>query len=200
MLSGWLAGDSTTFVLRRFLRSKRYRASGWGLGVNSGSRAVLESFAEWLGTRHAAGQPPASLIGWSLGGIAARWAAHRVPGAVRQVVTLSSPFRTDPRGAPFWPLYRRVAGVTEADFSDEDLRLVASVPPVPTTAIVSPDDAIVSPDEASEARTPTSETLVVRGSHVGLCHNPEVLRIVADRLAQPRETWRPFQAVDRGTA
>ena len=85
-----------------------------------------------------------------------------------------------------------MAGVTEDDFAGDDLEVVASVPPVPTTAIVSPDDALVSPEEACEQETPTSETIVVRGSHVGLGHNPEVLRILADRLAQPRGTWRPF--------
>ena len=194
VLPGWLAGDSSTFVLRRFLQSKGYRASGWGIGINSGSRTVLEAFAERLEVRHREGQPPASVIGWSLGGIAARWAAHRVPEAVRQVITLSSPFRIDPRDAPFWPVYRRVAGVTKDDFSNGDLELVASVPPVPTTAIVSPDDALVSPDEACEEESPTSETVVVRGSHVGLSHNPAVLRILADRLAQSPGAWRPFSA------
>ncbi len=200
VLPGWLAGDATTLVLRRFLRSKRYRVSGWGLGINWGSRVLFEAFEQWLRSRHAAAQPPASLIGWSLGGIAARWAAHRVPGAVRQVLTLSSPFRTDPREAPFWPVYRRVAGVTEADFCDAELSLLASVPRVPTTAIVSPDDALVSPAEASELTTKTSETIVVRGSHAGLCHNPVVLAIVADRLAQPRDAWRPFRAPDPSSA
>ncbi len=192
VLPGWLAGDATTLVLRRFLQTRGYAVSGWGLGINSGSREVIEAFADRLARRHRAGQPAATVIGWSLGGIAARLAAHQVPEAVRQVITLSSPFRTDPREAPFWPVYRRVAGVTKADISDEELTILASVPPVPTTAIVSPEDAIVSPDEASEETTSTSETVVVRGSHVGLGHNPAVLRILADRLAQPDGAWRPY--------
>ena len=192
VLPGWLAPDATTFVLRGFLRTKGYRATGWGGGVNRGSRIQFEAFAEALQRRHAEGRPPVSLVGWSLGGICARDAAHEVPGAVRQVVSLSSPFRVDPHTAPFWGAYRRIANVTEADFPDDQVEKVMSRPPVPFTSIVSEDDAIVSPDQAWEALTETSETVFVGGTHTGLCHNPEVLRVVADRLALPAGAWRRF--------
>ena len=32
----------------------------------------------------------------------------------------------------------------------------------------------------------------VLGSHLGLVHNPSALHLLADRLAQPEGTWRPF--------
>ena len=34
----------------------------------------------------------------------------------------------------------------------------------------------------------------MRGSHTGLGHNPAVLLVIADRLAQPEGTWVPFEA------
>jgi hypothetical protein len=38
----------------------------------------------------------------------------------------------------------------------------------------------------------------VYGSHAGLGHNPAVLWVIADRLAQPEGSWHPF-VPPRGT-
>ena len=38
------------------------------------------------------------------------------------------------------------------------------------------------------------ENVEVRGSHLGLGHNPAVIVVVADRLAQPAGQWQPFEA------
>jgi hypothetical protein len=40
---------------------------------------------------------------------------------------------------------------------------------------------------------PRREDVEVRGSHLGLAHNPAVLWLLADRLAQPEGRWRPFR-------
>jgi hypothetical protein len=37
-----------------------------------------------------------------------------------------------------------------------------------------------------------TENVRVHGSHIGLLHNPAVLYVVADRLAQPQGGWQPF--------
>jgi hypothetical protein len=54
-------------------------------------------------------------------------------------------------------------------------------------------DAIV-PWKASlvEAR-PRRDNIEVRDSHVGLGHNPAVLLVIADRLAQPDGHGQPFR-------
>ena len=39
---------------------------------------------------------------------------------------------------------------------------------------------------------PETENVEVRGSHIGLLHNPLVLYVIADRLAQPEGEWQPF--------
>ena len=36
------------------------------------------------------------------------------------------------------------------------------------------------------------ENVEVYGSHCGLGHNPAVLHVLADRLAQGDQSWRPF--------
>ena len=40
-----------------------------------------------------------------------------------------------------------------------------------------------------------AENIEVRGSHLGLGHNPPVLVVVADRLAQPIGQWKPYRAL-----
>jgi hypothetical protein len=52
---------------------------------------------------------------------------------------------------------------------------------------------VVPPQEATIDGDPAlHENIRVPGSHVGLGFNGLVLAIVADRLAQPEDAWRPF--------
>ena len=194
---GFLGGDGSTRLLRRFLGAKQYAAAGWGLGRNLGSVDLFERFADAIDEQAQRTGRSVSLVGWSLGGIAARFAASERPSSVRQVVTLGSPFRVDPREQGFYPIYARVSGVAREDFTEKRLRAVMATPPVPATSIVSPDDALVSPDQGFQPHGPTAETVEVRGSHVGLATNADVWRIVADRLAQPEGEWRPYRDVVR---
>ena len=45
-----------------------------------------------------------------------------------------------------------------------------------------------------EAKTDSSESIEVYGSHSGLGHNPAAIVAIADRLARPEGEWRPFKA------
>lgn len=186
---GLLANDRATRALRRFLSSKGYDAQEWGLGRNLGSMTQFDAFIDVVRARAEASGAPVSLLGWSLGGIAARWAAHNEPRSVRQVITLGSPFRQDPRSMSIFPLYQAVSGVRRSDFTDEKLAAISNTPVVPATSIVSLDDRIAPPATGLQPMGPTSETVEVRGSHTGLVNNPDVWSIVADRLAQPAGHW-----------
>ncbi|MEM8705639.1 MAG: alpha/beta hydrolase [Actinomycetota bacterium] len=189
---GLLATDRSTWLLRRFLTDKGYDARGWGLGRNLGSIEQFDALTDRIAALALASGAPVSVIGWSLGGVGARYATAQDPDVVRQVITLGSPFRVDPRDKPFFPAYARLSGVTRDDFTSERLEAVMATPRVPTTSIASRDDAVVSLAEARQPAGPRAETIEVGGSHVGLARNAEVLAIVADRLAQPADTWQPY--------
>ena len=68
-------------------------------------------------------------------------------------------------------------------------------PAVPTTAIFSRSDEIVAWQCCVEDAGPQSESIEVRSIHSGMGHHPAALYAIADRLAQPEHSWKPF---DRG--
>jgi pimeloyl-ACP methyl ester carboxylesterase len=174
VLPGLAASDESTRPLRWFLRNRGYHTHGWRLGRNTGPSARIRSglrdrvraIADQHGRR-------ISLVGWSLGGIYAREIARVAPDAVRQVITLGSPFR----------------GRLRRDVGPE----AAGTLRVPTTAVFTRTDGVVPWQLCVERPGPRRESVEVRGSHIGLGHNPAVLLVVADRLAQPEGTWAPFR-------
>jgi hypothetical protein len=66
---------------------------------------------------------------------------------------------------------------------------------IPTSCLYSLSDGVVPPQEATIDGDPAlHENIQVPGSHIGLGFNGIVLSIVADRLAQPENQWKPFVA------
>ena len=193
------ATDAYTSPLRdRAARRSATRRHGWGLGQNLGPTVVdprrrarqrCEELAERSGR-------PVSVIGWSAGGILGREAARRNPDAVRQVITLGSPFRLllddryrrTPRSST---ARRAVARATDR----VDPGAASTTQPlldVPATAIYSRTDGVASWQWCLEDEGPRAENIEVYGSHCGLGHNPAALVAIADRLAQPEGEWTPF--------
>jgi pimeloyl-ACP methyl ester carboxylesterase len=201
VLPGLLAGDASTRPLRQELRRLGYWVHGWRLGRNVGptARAVdgVRRRLDELGERHGRA---VTVIGWSLGGLFARELARRTPGAVRQVITLGSPIRMECESQT------RAHGVYEryAHLHVERWRLPlehgCEPLPVPATSVYSRTDGIVSWRTSLDEPSERAENIAVVSSHCGLGHHPAVLWAVADRLAQPEGTWRPFRppAVLRG--
>jgi pimeloyl-ACP methyl ester carboxylesterase len=94
VLPGLLADDRSTRALRVTLNRLGYDTHGWGLGRNIGpTAACVKGIRDLLGHLTDKHGKQATVIGWSLGGIFARDLARREPDAVRQVITLGSPFR-----------------------------------------------------------------------------------------------------------
>jgi pimeloyl-ACP methyl ester carboxylesterase len=95
VLRALLCSDRCTFHIRRFLTAIGYSPHGWHLGVNIGpTRRLLDGAAERLinlSDEHG----PLSIIGFSMGGLFARWLALRTPDRVRQVITVCSPIHDD---------------------------------------------------------------------------------------------------------
>ncbi|HEU4726757.1 MAG TPA: alpha/beta hydrolase [Kofleriaceae bacterium] len=192
VLPGLGAGDESTAILRGFLRSRGYIARRWGQGRNLGFRhGVFHQLRDRVLQLAAERGRTVSLVGWSLGGIFARELAKEVPNAVRQVISLASPFTGHPRATNAFRLYELVSGHRlGAPEIHEPLR---APPPVPTTSIWSRTDGVVSWRCSVERESPLSENIEINASHLGIGAHPLTLYVIADRLAQPEGHWQPFR-------
>jgi pimeloyl-ACP methyl ester carboxylesterase len=195
VMPGLMSSDWSSRAMRKFLNGRGYAAHGWGLGVNRGPRGTLEAdlaaLLNRLADRHGR---KVSLIGTSLGGIYARQLAKAFPQLTRSVITLGSPFAGSPRATRAWRVYEWASGQSIASCDRHMGGRLATPPPLPTTAVYSRTDGICAWQCCVERTGPLSESVEVAGSHLGLTHNLQVYRILADRLAQPEGQFRPYRA------
>lgn len=198
VLPGFFAGDRSTRILRWFLRDRGYHTHGWKLGRNTGPTAKIltglaHRFAE-VQDRHGS---KVSLIGWSMGGLYARELARRFPTEVRQVITLGSPFRYPSARNVSLLMQWRLGGQSLEQVTEIRERLGAPLS-VPTTSIYSRSDGVVAWRSCLEEEGSLRENIEVCSSHIGMGHHPATLLVIANRLAQPEGTWRPFRSSSRG--
>jgi len=185
LLPGMINSDRSMVVLRRYLRRLGYRAEGWGLGRNLGVRAIGFEGAlllERVRSLHAETGQRVTLVGVSLGGIMARYAAHRLPDAVAEVITISSPFAGSPLATNVWRTFQLLTGERiDSPGVLAQRKLVAEPLPVPSTAIWSRSDGFVNGMICHDAN---GRTIEVRSSHVLVQVRPEVLLAVARVLGE----------------
>ncbi|MEQ8857882.1 MAG: alpha/beta hydrolase [Pseudomonadales bacterium] len=184
VLPGFMADDSLTWLLRRFLDGLGYRSYPWGRGVNRGMMLDhLPGIIESLEDVRRDWQATASLVGWSRGGVLSREVARDRPDLVRSVVTLGSPVRGGVRGTTIGRWVSRETGLTPEQMS----RLLAERQqrPIetPITALYSKTDGVVSWQACIDEHSPHVRHDEVQGSHVGLVVNADVYRKVAAALA-----------------
>lgn len=192
VLPGFTTGDTATRALRRFLRGRGYKAYGWRQGLNLGLKPGLEvKMTRRLRDLYYRHGRRVSIVGWSLGGIYARELARQNPDVVRQVITLGSPFNHSPRANHAWRLYERLAK-EKVEQQQERLAGLAEPLPMPSTAVYTKTDGVVAWQCCRQVEAPEAENVMVYGSHCGLGHNPMVLYVIADRLAQLEGAWAPF--------
>lgn len=197
MLPGFLGADGSTAGLRNFLQRLGYASHPWKQGRNPGFRlevyeslqALLRELADTHGRK-------VSVIGHSLGGIYARTLAGEHPELVRQVITLGTPFHIDSSATQLGPvghLYERLNPQSTTD-SDFQMTLAGKTPTVPSTSIYSRGDGIAPWHLCMDEEEGATENIRVPGSHAAMPFNLLACFVVADRLAQPEQNWRPFQA------
>lgn len=196
VLPGFVTTDASTGVLRKYLKGLGYDVHTWDLGRNLGPKAIGhegEKLIARLDAIHEKCGKTVSLVGWSLGGMMARQLARRRPDLVRQVITLGSPIVGNPRATNAWRAYQSLTGhQIDDEGARAQLRESELPPPVPSTAIYTKEDGIVAWQNCIEPKADLTDNIQVYGSHCGLGVNPVVLYAVADRLAQPEGTWKPF--------
>lgn len=186
-----LAADKRSLVpLRNCCEALGYAVYDWEQGFNTGPKGDID---EWLHNlaMHVRGvatlhNRKVSLVGWSLGGIYAREIAKLQPPLVRRVITLGTPLLSNGDETNVGWLYRLVSG--KAPFVDDQLAArLRAAPPVPTTSIYSRTDGVVAWESClldEDGDCEGGENVEVEGSHMGLPWNPQVLAIVAERLAR----------------
>lgn len=116
---------------------------------------------------------PITLVGWSYGGAFTRMVAHEVPNRVRQVIHLG----VMREGWPY-PSKYKYAGEKPV--------------PVPCTNVYSHLDGFFMPGQVCDPVGPQCEAIAIPSSHLGLGNHALSAHIIADRLSQPKDGWRPF--------
>ena len=179
---GLLCTDFTTQFLRRFINKLGFTTYGWEYGRNLGRFTDLIYLNERVNEIYKKHNQPITLIGWSMGGIYVRELAKQRPEMFRQVITMGSPFAGIQAPNNVTWIYNILN-----DPKTIDQTFVNTIPnpvPVPTTAIFSKQDGVVPWEACQEiVADQTHQNLEVTGSHCGLGLNPDVLQIVAEKLA-----------------
>lgn len=171
--------DFSVVLLRRYLDRLGHRTVSWELGTNGRDPTkTLSRFLPRLETVVRDSGRPIALVGWSLGGVVSREAARDRPDLVTQVITYGTPLRG--------PRYTVAASIYTDEELDEVDRYIAEREQrpidVPITSIFSKKDGVVDWRTCIDSVSPRAENVEVTSSHLGMGIDPDVWRIVADRL------------------
>ena len=164
--------------LRRALAEAGWRVYPWSMGWNLGATEdIIDRLRKrldeiWDGR-------PVLIIGWSLGGIFARELARAVPGKVRAVITLGSPFSGDAHWNNVWRLYEWVAG---HKVDEPPVERIFEKPPVPTLAIWSPKDGIVAIRAAKGLAGESDEAVELSCGHMAFAVSQSATRKVVREI------------------
>ena len=194
VMPGFLAEDISTSPLRKVLDALGHTTYGWDLGRNLGpTPQILDGIVERLDELHQK-YGEIDIIGWSLGGIYARELARIAPHAIRQVITLGSPFQIEtPSDSNASAAYRSLSHLHAPELEMRVPAYVREPLEVPATSIYTRSDGVVRWQHCLNHDEDHTENVEVYGSHCGLGFNLAALIVVADRLAQPIGGWRPFR-------
>lgn len=186
LVPGFGTTDGSMQPMRRLLQMLGYKVYGWGLGRNLGMRkGMREKLAARLQDIHLRHDDrKVTLIGWSLGGVFVREMARAQPQLVRRVITLGSPINGHPNANNVDGLFRFANRKNPPKLDWDSFQRRRTAPPVPCTAIYSKTDGVVAWKCSLEEPAPNTENVEVFSSHFGLGVNPQVLKVIAERLAK----------------
>lgn len=183
VLPGLAASNASTVLMRSYLSWLGYRVEGWTLGRNNGIvQQLVPPVVDHVRQVRARSASKVNIIGWSLGGVIAREAARENPGMIRQVITMGSPVVGGPKYTSFGRMYEQQGTdleKLEAIIEQRESRPIT----VPITSIYSKRDGIVGWQASIDRRSPQVDNIEVRATHLGLGLSPDVLMILARKLA-----------------
>lgn len=179
VVPGFLGSDLSTSLLRKFLTKAGYTVYGWDLGRNLGDLEDLPRLSQRIEAVYNQHKRPVTVIGWSLGGIYVRECARLNLPAIRQIITLGSPFAAlDAPNHARWIFDL----IHKGEAIDQDwIKKIAEPVPVRTACLYSKQDGIVPWKACMETVTDAlHENIKVSSSHFGFVANRFVFRILAE--------------------
>ena len=185
LIPGFRADDSSMRPLGRFLEYLGYDVYDWGFGRNRGDveqdiRRVGERSRDLHDTLDG---EPVTLIGWSLGGVAAREAARLFEPFVREVITLGTPIIGGPKYTAVGPKFAEKQGLDLDEFELEVHERNSIGIRQPVTSIYSKLDGVVGWRASVDVYNPHARNIEVSSSHFGIGVNARAWRHIADLLA-----------------
>ena len=186
LLPGFMAGDSSMWLLRKFLQGAGWDARGWGLGVNRGDAPKLLPRVIEVADRIAQQRGQSlQLVGWSMGGFLARELARERPDLSARLITMGTPVVGGPKYTAVASIFRRRGW--DLDAIEAECKARARRPiEAPITAIYSRRDGVVAWQACIDRTSPHVEHVEVTSTHAALGFDARVWRIVADRLSRRR--------------
>jgi pimeloyl-ACP methyl ester carboxylesterase len=179
LLPGVFRTDAQTSDLRAVLSQLGYTPFGWELGRNLGPTQKLMRGARLRLQQLAEAHGPVALVGFSMGGLFARWLAIQEPSLVHRVITIGSPWR-DPVRSVYVPamLVRLAWRNKNLDSMAAD---IARTMPVPVTSLFSRRDGIVAWESCLDPDAHHTN-VEVQCPHVLMEQDASVFRAVAEAL------------------
>lgn len=197
VIPAFLAPNGLTAEMRDFLEGLGYDVRPWDVGINWGVRSdFLGALRQQFEAIYAETGKKISIIGWSLGGLYTRALANLYPEQTRQAITMGSPFYIPDLemhgiNTVIGKMYHALNPIQD-QIIDEAETLWQPSPDVPCTSIFTKGDGIVQWRYCVDHDSPTTQSLRIPGSHVGLTHNPLAWYLVGHRLAQTEDNWQRF--------
>jgi pimeloyl-ACP methyl ester carboxylesterase len=177
------ANDTSTWPLRRWLRSRGHTAAGWGLGLNRGDPEprLPEAIAQCEQLVREHGQS-IHLVGWSLGGVFAREIARDRPDLAASATTFGTPVIGGPRFSRpgrFYPVAE--LDRIEAAIAQRKHRPIT----VPVIAMYSKRDGVVNWRACIDRDTPHAINIEIFSTHLAMGLDPDVWHTIESALRSP---------------
>jgi pimeloyl-ACP methyl ester carboxylesterase len=185
VLPGILRGDAQTARFRNCLQMLGYQPFGWELGVNAGpsQRTLIELGNRVSGLAQQHGR--IRVVGFSMGGLFARWAAQSRSQSISHVVTICAPFR-DPVGSAWLPLRPFLPLWPELDLSGLSF-MIRQPPSQPWGALYSKRDGLLAWQSCMDPAFP-NRCVDLGTRHTITMREDAAFRHTADFLAEKPAT------------